>query len=261
MKKQNRNGSAGVIIVIVCIVAIISVLAFVFLRQTKNQSDDSKNKSPATSSQLPQKKTVALKEARVDSAFPAPLSWSYPENWSISNSTQGIIAVGQTGEQVFTLTSPSGSIAVSYLIGIGGGRGGTCSPEYAGTIQYIREEQINGLALGRFVESINDVYDTTSGTKNLIGYSYHTDIYPNTRAIQNATVGSSVCVLGLSGVTLEADSDYMLLGATVTIKGLKLSTTGSGVTAISDISSIKNAFNTEEYKQATDILLSTKFNS
>lgn len=258
MKKQNQNGSALIVVAIIIVVAILAALGFVFWKDLTKKPTSSSTK---TTSQTTTATPVAMKTVRVNSSFPSPLSWSYPANWSITNSTQGTIAAGDTGEQTFIMTSPSGNYKVTYLVGIGGGRGGTCQADEAGTLQYIREESISGFSGGKFVEYIDSVYDPTNGAMKFLGYYYRTDIFPNTQAIQNAAVGSSVCTVAFPGVTLDADSNYVLLGASISIKSLDPKNPQDDPQPVQSIDTIKQAYNSDEYKQATNILLSTEFNS
>lgn len=252
--QRKQAGSALVVISIIIVVVILSGLGFVLWKNlSKTPTTQVSNKKETS-----QTTTVGLKEAHVDETFPAPLSWSYPETWTLTSTGSGPTSPDETTEQTFTMTSPSGEYSVTYRVGVNGGLGGTCSPEDVGTVQYVEKKPTDAFKKAQFVEYIGDSYTITNSVKELEGYYYKSVLLDNTASIQQTKVGSSVCDFGLSIISLSEKQGYTLLGASIEIKSF--STEDGYIKPVKDISTIKDAFNTPEYKDAVNILVSTKYN-
>jgi hypothetical protein len=254
IKSHKESGSALAVISIVGVVLILAGLGFIFWQNsigkpTVKDSTQSANKTTST---------VKLKEGKVDASFPSPFSWSYPETWSIETTGGGPVNAGETSVQNFNITSPSGKYTVSYRVAVEGGIGGSCDPSES-EVQYVRQEPIASFENGRFVEFIGDYNNTVDTKKEFLGYYYRSEINDNTDAVRQAKIGSSYCVFGLSAVQLSGKMNYTLLGASISIKDLGEIVEGAPMRLVQDVDSIKKAFDTSEYKEAVEILLSTKY--
>jgi len=253
---KKQSGSALAIISVIIIVIIIAGLGFALWKNATSKTVTQTSTKGETTSTTTDN-TSKLIEAHIASTFPSPLSWKYPASWTLTSTGNGPTNPSDTVDQGFTMTSPSGDYSVVYRVGVNGGVGGTCDPTSSGTVQYIREEPINNFAKGQFVEYITDDYTTTESSNAFSGYYYMSAILSNEAAITQAKVGSSRCDFGLSIVTLSKTQNFLLLSAAITLN--KFEAKDGSVMPIKDVSLIKEAYNTAEYKDAVNILLSTKY--
>lgn len=259
MNKRNKNGSIYFVVLLLVILAVASVLSFVFWKNFINKDNVVKNEEGQTGHivhDIPKKELIT---GRIDSLFPASLTWNYPANWSIESQGSGPHSEAETAEQIISLTSPSGNYQVVYRISANGGLGGTCDPKSAGNIHYIRKEPIDKFDKTLFVEYIKNVdpWDGIEGEVNSNNYTYESSILNGRASVQQAQVDSSFCDLYLAEViNLSEKYNTRLLSAEIKIKDLD-SAEKQGLFA-QNINDIKKYYEDIEYKQAVDILLSTK---
>lgn len=252
MNKQKQNGSIALVITVLIVVIILGIVGAI---TWKNISSNESKKTPEQTSSETKNN---LKEASVDPSFPKPLSWKYPDDWTIDSTGQGPKDNSDTATQSFTLTSPSGKYSVIYQVGVNGGRGGACTAEDAGTVQYISQKATPTLQGGRFVEFIGTIIDTASPKKETAGYFYRSGITNDSTEIQSAKVGTSVCFYGLGGLMLDEKTNYDLLSASIQLNDF-IDRDGD-TKPVDSVEPFKTAFESDEYKQAVEILLSTKLN-
>ncbi|HEY5695524.1 MAG TPA: hypothetical protein VIQ80_01690, partial [Candidatus Saccharimonadales bacterium] len=198
-----------------------------------------------------------MKTGAIDSLFPATLSWSYPESWSLQSEGHGPHSESDTVIQTITLTSPSKKYQVVYKVGANGGLGGRCDPNdsYMGKIQHISRKPTTNYPGAVFVEFIVDMHSGANGVINFDGYKYTSALYNNVQQVQQAAVGSSVCDLYLKNIFKLSDTyNTQLLSAEILLKDID---TANG-TLPKDLNVIKNQYTTAEYQQAVNILLSTQ---
>ncbi len=249
MKKQSQNGSALLVIIIILVVAILGTLGFVLWQHLKPAIS-----SPVQStSENKIKPPVKLKTAQIDASFPAKLSWSYPETWTIKSEGSGPAQPSDTTTQKFTLTSPSTKYEVIYYVGLNGGLGGACEPG-ADVLQSIKIAAVSGFQKGVLLE------DTHGSPQE--GFTYSSGLFKNNSDVLNAKAGDSVCNVYLRDVIpLTDDGKMVILAAQVDIKQFD-STDQYGPTKIypKDATIIEKAFDDPEYKDAVNILLSTVSN-
>jgi len=225
---------------------LLSTLGFVLWRHLKpvaTPSDQSTSRSETVSA-------VKLKTAHIDASFPAKLSWSYPETWTIASEGNGPTEPSDTAVQKFTLTSPSKKYEVVYNVGINGGIGGTCEPGID-KLQSIKTTQVSGFNKGVFVEDIHG--------SSQEGFTYSSGLFKNNSDVLNARPGDSECNMYLRNVIpLTDDGRMVILAAQVNIKQFD-STDQYGPTKIypKDTATIKEAFENKEYEDGVNILLST----
>ncbi len=243
---RSNQGSAHVVIIIILVVALLSTLGFVFWQNLNKPKTD--QTTTQSSSSTHQTDTTKLMDGGVAGSFPTPLTWKFPETWSLNYTGNGPESLDDTSVQTLTLTSPSEKYTVTYSVGINGGRGGTCGGDTS-TVEYISQAPIAGLVNGRYVEFISNRGD-------LPGYTYISGITENSDSVKSAKVGTSSCFFGIGGLTLSAEHNYTLLQASIGIKDLD--DENGYPKATDNIATIKSAFNDDEYIQAKNILLSTK---
>lgn len=247
MNKQNQNGSAAVVIIVILLVVIVGVLGFVLwqnLTTTGNKSaqDVSKNNDE-------NEPVVKSKTAQIDASFPANLSWTYPESWTIKSEGGGPKNDSDTAVQKFTLTSPNGRYDVIYNVGFNAGLGGSCQPG-GDALQSVGRTVVPGFEKSVFMEAIAEADK---------GFKYNSGLFQNNIDVQNVKTGDSFCKIYLKNVIpLTEDGKMVILAAEVNIKELD-SFDEYGPTEIypNDISTIEEAFEDPEYKDAVKILLST----
>lgn len=255
MSKQNQHGSIHAIAVVAVMILFVGALVFLYWKNfvssdaSVEKDINAKQESSNTDSSKQESMKVKLKTFTVDASFPAPLSWTYPETWNITGTGGGPSTDNEPATQSTILRSPSGKYEVSYLVGVNGGRGGTCDRDSSGTVEHIIQKSIPGLSSGRFVEFIGNNGDSE-------GYFYVSGITDNNQYVRAATIGTSNCFYGLGGTQLEKEHTYDLLSAQIRIK--ELTNEDGYAKIIQNKTTITNLFNTDEYRQAVSILLSTK---
>ncbi|MFZ1301699.1 MAG: hypothetical protein WAQ27_03980 [Candidatus Microsaccharimonas sp.] len=248
MHKRNQNGNALVVVVIILAIAIIGVLGFVLWQKLTTKEDPAQvqNTSSNTSQDEATKK---YKTAQIDSTFPVGLSWTYPEDWTITSEGNGPTEPSETTTQKFTLTSPNNKYEVIYHVGINGGLGGSCEPG-SDTLQTVKRTAVPKFTKSVFTETIGQVSD---------GYRYISALYQNNNEIQNVKPGDSFCEIYLRNVIpLTEDGNMVILAAEINVKQFD-SSDQYGPTEIypTDISTIEKAIDDPEYDDAVKILLST----
>lgn len=250
MNKQNQNGSVLVVVSAIIIAIILGVVGAVAWKNITNNDQSTTNTSNNST-----EKEEQLKEAAVDSSFPMPISWKYPKEWKVESTGSGPKSQNDTAVQSFTLTSPSSKYSVLYQVGMNGGRGGACDPTAAGTVKYIRKESVSGLKEAAFVEFIGDSYRDASLEQKPTNYYFRSGITSDTPDVQAAKIGTTNCFFGIGGLTLDKEANYDLLGASIRLNDF---TEADGTNKlVEDVDQLKTALNTDEYKQAVAILLST----
>jgi len=250
MNKQNQNGSALVILIIILIVAIIAALGFVLWQNFITEDNTSVQDTSKNSNQ--DELVIKSKTAQIDSTFPANLSWTYPENWSIKSEGSGPKQPSDTTTQKITLTSPNGKYEVIYYVGINGGLGGTCEPG-GDALKLVQRTAVPNFNKALFMETIAEASD---------GFRYNSGLFKNNEDIQNVKEGDSYCKTYLRNVIpLTEDGNMVILAAEINIKQLD-SFDQHGPTEVypKEISTIENTFADSEYKDAVKILLSTTSN-
>ena len=255
MNQQKQTGSAHVVVIVVLIIALVGALGFVFWQNFVNKYHDTEQTHSTSKESTPE---VKLKVAQIDELFPVKLSWSYPEDWTITSKGSGPKTETETTEQIITLTSPSKDYEVAYRVGSNGSYGGSCSPEDAGTLQYVRRESIVNFSKAIFLESIADNYSVINSQKKFEGYLYGSGLANNEDRVTNAEVGDSTCVLPLSGIRLSNISDTVLLSANIKIKKVETTDQYGDTQPIKDTATITKAYDSKEYKDAIAILKSTQ---
>jgi len=244
-QKQNRQtGSTHLVLIIILIVIIIGGLGFVFW-QNLHSKNDTPVVSGNTQTDTP---TIKTKTGQIDAAFPAKLSWTYPENWTVKSEGSGPAEPSDSTTQKFTLTSPSGKYEVLYYVGLNGGLGGTCEPG-EDVVTNIKRTSVTGFNKGLLFEAIHG--------SEAHGFMYTSSLFQNSNEIQAVNEGDSYCNIYLRNIIpLTDDGNMVLLAAEVTIKQFS-SAESYGAP---DTATIKKAYEDPEYKTALEILLSTVSN-
>lgn len=249
MNKQKQKGSALVILTIILVIAIVAALGFV-VWQNITKKDSTSFQEPSNNNTA--EPVVKSKTAQIDPTFPAKLSWTYPENWTIKSEGSGPKNPSDTVTQKFTLTSPNNKYEVIYYVGINGGLGGTCEPG-GDALKLVQRTAVPNFDKTVFMEIIAETPD---------GFRYKSSLFQNNNDIQSIKEGDSYCKTYLGYIIpLTEDGNMVILAAEINIKQFD-SIDQYGPTEIypKEISTIENVFADTEYKEAVNILLSTTTN-
>ena len=245
MNKQNQHGSASVIIIIVLVIAIIAALGFTLWQKLQPTTATSPQASMVSESPQPAK----YKIGQIDDSFPAKLSWSYPESWTVTSEGNGPMNLSDTTTQKFIITPPSKKYEVIYYVGWNGGLGGSCEPG-EDKLQLVQRTALTGYDAAQFMEVVHG--------SAVEGYTYISGLFDNAATVQAAKVGDSFCDIYLRNIiNLNNDGKQVILAAQINIKQFVSADEDGNAVSQKESKTIQQAFDDPEYKEATKILLST----
>lgn len=254
MSMQKQKGSIEIVLVTVAAIVMLGVVGFVWWNST-NAKESTAQPSSQNVKVEKKKNGNKYKTAQIDNTFPTKLSWKYPEDWTLTKYGRGPTE-GETDpvSQTFVMTSPSKEYEVTYIIAVNGGFGGTCIPEYAGNVVSITREPIAGLSNMSFVELISSSDNAPDGMK----YGYISGVYRDSDNLRNASQGSSMCKVGSGGfIQLTEQMDTNLIAANIRMNKVNPKQADGNEAPIKDMAAIKNAYESDEYKESVKILRST----
>ena len=244
MKKINSRGFSSLEIILIVVLVALIVGTGYFVYNSQKKSNSSYTNTIQSQPELKKPDEVALKTASFDVSFPSKLSFSYPENWSVSEDHTGPLPIqpSETTVQNYTGVSPSKNYTVKYSVGFGGGLGGSCIPEEQGTIGTLTYTNLSKFSGASFVE------ETYQGSNQK--YTILRAALMRKDSAAEAKAGDSLCKLAFAQVIPLSDNAAMsLIDSYIDSPRFdKLNMT---------LEDIKSVMNTSEYKQATNILLST----
>jgi hypothetical protein len=253
MKTLNNRGFSAIegLLILVIIGIVAGTGYYVLNAQKKSNPTTSSSSSSQTTTQKPNKPEAATKTAAFDSSYPFKLHFTYPENWTITESHDNTTLPFKSGAnagQNYVLKSPSGKYNVKLSVS-NGGLGGACEAEDPenGKITSINRTPLNKFSNASFTEETS----TRGQTGNLSFSSTLND----TKQVESAKVGSSICDTAFSTIiTLDEAENFHLIYTRIEIQGINDS---PGVTLTQK--QIDDAIKTDEYKQAVSILKSVVF--
>lgn len=234
---HSETGSIHAVVVICLVVALLCALGVIFYQQFVVSQVPASNSgsTQAHTSSSESKESVALVEGTIDSSFGTTFSYTYPETWKLSQTMTGTIEESGSWQQITKITSPSGKYTVRYDISAGGGIGGYCVPEEAGTIGATSYEAAPHFAGMSYVELI---YKDESSF-------FEVGLLDRDTATR-LKVGDSVCEVAFKGIkTLSSENAVTMLRADMSVSGVHNAT------------ELKAALSGAEYERAKAILLST----
>ncbi|MBC7943476.1 hypothetical protein H7X68_03195 [Candidatus Saccharibacteria bacterium] len=253
MNTNKQQGSAHLVIVVILVLALLGSLGFIFWQNVIKKDVVSSDKTGSTAKTADSSsKAAALKTFDFNSVFSVGLKVDYPKDWSVEQTTEGLIPVdadkGFT-QQTVIITSPSGKLSVKYMVAVGGGLGGNCLPDETGKLTTVSNTALSAFAGGSFTE-----YNALTGAV----YSYFSGIMDTTQA-SDVKPGDSLCEVAFANVIPLSKSDStQLLHAKIHIKDLDDADGNSKDTI--QLADIDSSRKTDEYKQAKAIMLSTTLN-
>lgn len=252
----HQKGFAHAVLIIGVVVLILGILGFVFWQNFMRQNQDSEmqnNTTPEVQVETPP--AVELIDGKTDNDFKQSLSFKYPSNWTLKN-TKETTQDGTSGERMLsknisTVTSPDGKYVVKYVIAKSGGMGGICAPIDRGTYTSVETTKLPAL---------KPASDSTVPTL-IEGESVYQGKYSRKTSIvqgSNPKVGGSTCEGYMTAIRLGTFENYpiLLVEARVIVEGY-LDENGYEIST-SDRAALTAAYETDYYKAARDILLSTK---
>lgn len=258
MNKQNRNGSALVVVMAVVILVLLGALGFVFWQNVTKKSDNQGSTETNTSQNTTD--SVTLKEASIDSGFPVLITWKYPDSWSLTKKGNGPSSTSDSASETFTLTSPSKAYSVIYEVTQNLGFGGMCEPTTPSTIQYVNRYDTPNFPEAVLVESIISEYSSLNEKYTLSGYKYSLALMKNNSSVKNAKLGDSQCGVDSihQAIELASTPSEYLMKAEIRLNNVDQLDKYGDVLPVKDIQVIKDQFANSEYKDAINILTSTK---
>jgi hypothetical protein len=202
--------------------------------------------------------------SKISDDFGVDLSFSYPEDWTLSRKMTGekLVSEKNIGEETITITSPDKSYSVLYNIGANGGLGGMCDPEQAGVIKTFSFSGLNGFPSATFVSRVTSEggrYDSYAGL--------FTSTLSNGKRIDYSKVkpGDSVCDQYLSYIigfkSSRKNFNVQSLNMSIQTKGMTYGRFGDKEEGFKSYDDAKAAMSGETYEKAKEILLSTTLNS
>ena len=252
--KKSRVGIERPAIVLMVVAAVLAVILCTMLWLDSRTTSDGPAEIKVDESSLPDEE---MKTGKVDEKFLVPLTWEYPESWTVKSTGGGPVAYGEVVTQTITLTSPSKKFEVVYKVGANNEVKNNCRNESPAKIQHIGTKPIEGLDDAIFVESVTDLYTRADNKPDWIaqGQTYASAIFKTDDSITNAKIDSNdVCAVTLpSGISLSPN---------VTLLEAKIKLIDVDKVIADDITVSKGnimwQYENAEYQQAVSILLSTK---
>lgn len=241
-----QKGSAHIIIIVVLILALIGALGWIFWQNFSKANDTNQRKNDKQSSvknEPTKEKLVTGRSELADSI--SPVTFEYPESWSLSRKSDGPIPPNSDGfsSEAITLRYQNSTLTVNYSLG-NGGIGGMCLPEEQGKVVSLSYE---GLPNAKGVSYVTYVHNDLDGTRHSYAGLMRTG-GDGLKSLSDIKAGDSSCDLSFRGILTISDGDVTLnvMGPSVHIDGTN------------EDSDVSDKYSGKVYEQAKAILLSTK---
>jgi len=272
---KNQIGSAHSVLVIILVASLLFALGFIFVQNFVVNTDESQNASIDSDGAIPTKTDtdqsvinnepeVALKTAKISKDFGVNLSFSYPEDWTLSRKTTGekLLSERNTGEEVITITSPNKSYSVLYNIGANGGLGGACDPDSQYKIKTFSYETLDNFSSAIFYSGVSgeeEEYKSYAGLMTSVSLDGEKiDYYSKMK------VGDSVCDIYLKNLigldSSRENFNVVALDMSIQAKGMANNRITGKQDGFKNFNNAKQVLTGEDYEQAKEILLSTTLN-
>lgn len=240
-RNSNRFKIITVVLGVLLLASMITIAILAFSRTPAKEN----HPTAQTDSITPKSDGATSKSYRVaiDDSFGYSLEFTYPSKWKLSQSVTGPMPINtNTGPttQKFTLISPSGNLAVTYKIEAGGKIDGQCNQNTAGQFVSTSSRLVSGLPIASFTE-----YTMKNYTDTYANGPYYAGLMNTNTTRVFAPEGSLCRAYQANIISLSKENMVNLIDASIYIKDIH---------SIDDYSAAKS---TEEYKQATAILMST----
>ncbi len=240
--QQRSNRTLYSIIAALGVALLLAIIGLVVMALRPNSQ--SQQKKADTSQQAPAVAAAPTTyKAAIDTSFGYPLTFTFPEKWTIAQGIAGPMPpnAGQGATtQSIVLTSPSGNVSVTYKIGANNPKQAACNEKTIGQFAEVATKSVPGLSIVNFVE-----YTVRNYSEAYPNGPYYAGLM-ETNTARIFAPGASLCTAhGANTVKLVDSNAVQLLDASIFIKG------------IHTVNDFATAQKTNEYIEATKILLST----